>query len=527
METKKRQLSLFDIIDSKQEEEPLGISDGSYRLLIENANDLIFVSQDDSIKFYNQKFLKTLGYSREELAASSFIQFVHPDDRDMVREKFNQRMAGEDVPNVYSFRTLSKSRDVFWLEINAVLIQWKGKPASLNFIRDITEQTKLESQLLQAHKMEAIGTLAGGIAHDFNNLLMGIQGYTSLMLLDMASSHPHHARLKGIEEQIKSGSELTRQILGFARAGNYEVKVTDINEVVHKTTDMFGRTKKEISLHRNYQSDLWAAEVDRGQIEQVLLNLYVNAWQAMPAGGDLYLETSNIVLEEDFGRPFSVQTGRYVKISVSDTGVGMDEKTRERVFEPFFTTKGMGRGTGLGLASAYGIIKGHNGIIDVTSERGEGTTFTIYLPASEKRIEPDEPASGDIVKGQGTILLVDDEAVILDVNSEILEMLGYTALIARSGQEAVELYRSKSAEIDLVILDMIMPGMSGEETFEMLKSINPKVRTILSSGYSMNEKTKKIIERGVYDFLQKPFVMEDLSEKIESVLRNSEQGNRQ
>jgi PAS domain S-box-containing protein len=520
--TDQRVASLIDITDRKRAEESLRVSEERYRLLIENANDFIFVSQDGVIKFCNRKFTSTLGYSEEELKINSFVHFVHPDDRQMVLENQDRRLQGEDIPNVYSFRAVSKSGDVFSMEINAVLIQWEGRPATLNFIRDITEQTKLESQLIQAHKMEAIGTLAGGIAHDFNNLLMGIQGYASLILLDMNSSHPHYERLKGIEDQVRSGTDLTRQILGFARGGNYEVKTTDINEVLRKTSVMFGRTKKEISIHRKYQDNLWTVEVDRGQIEQVLLNLYVNAWQAMPAGGDLYLVTENVVLDEDFVRAYAVRFGRYVKITVTDTGIGMDERTRGRVFEPFFTTKEMGRGTGLGLASAYGIIKGHNGIIDVQSERGQGTTFTIYIPASSREVEKEEHSSGGIVKGRGTILLVDHAEVILDVSSEILGTLGYEVLVARSGWEAIECYGAKKANIDLVILDMIMPGLGGRETFDTLKAMNPDIRVILSSGYSINEKAKEIMERGAQAFLQKPFGIEEMSTKIKNILNGWE-----
>jgi signal transduction histidine kinase len=225
--------------------------------------------------------------------------------------------------------------------------------------------------------MESLGTLAGGIAHDFNNLLMGIQGRTSLMVMDKDYSHPDFEHLKGIEDYVKSAADLTRQLLGFARGGKYEVKPTDINEMIKKSSSMFGRTKKEIKIHEKYQKDVWTVEVDQGQIEQVLMNLYVNAWQAMPGGGELYIETENVTLNEDYVKPYQVEQGNYVKISITDTGVGMDEATRQRIFEPFFTTKEMGRGTGLGLASVYGIIKNHGGFINVYSEKGEGTTFNI------------------------------------------------------------------------------------------------------------------------------------------------------
>jgi CheY-like chemotaxis protein len=281
---------------------------------------------------------------------------------------------------------------------------------------------------------------------------------------------------------------------------------------------MFGRTKKEIMIHRKFEENLWTVEVDRGQIEQVFINLYVNAWQAMPGGGDLHLETANVTIDKGYVKPFFVKPGRYVKISVTDTGIGMDEKTKERIFEPFFTTKEMGRGTGLGLASVYGIVKGHNGIINVYSEKGHGATFTVYLPASEKEFVKEAQVAADVAKGEGTILLVDDEEMIIEVSRELLEVSGYRVFLAKSGREAIEIYKEKQGEIDVIILDMIMPGMGGGETFDVLKTTNPDVRVILSSGYSINGNAMEIMKRGCKAFIQKPFQMGDLSGKIRKAL---------
>jgi len=507
--------------ERKRAEEALQASEEKYRLLVQNSNDAIFIAQDGVIKFPNLKTEEMLGYSAAELVRIPFVNHIHPDDRDMVVEKHKRRLEGQKFPSTYSFRIRDKSGEELWVEINAVFIEWEGRPATLNMVRNITEKKKLEAQYLQAQKMEAVGTLAGGIAHDFNNLLMGIQGHTSLMLLDMSPTHPHHKMLRSIEEQVKSGADLTWQLLGFARGEKYEVKPTDLNAIIKKTSSMFGRTKKEISIHKSFQQDLWPVEADRGQIEQVLLNLYVNAWQAMPGGGNLFLETKNVILDENYVRPFDATAGNYVKISVTDTGVGMDEKTMKRIFEPFFTTKGMGRGTGLGLATVYGIVKAHGGFINIYSEKGHGATFNIYLPASEKKVEKEKKSSGQLLKGKEAILLVDDEEVVLNVSRMILEALGYKVFMARSGQEAIEVYKAKKEEIDLVILDMIMPGMGGENTFDLLKTINPNLKVILSSGYSLNGEATRIMEQGCQAFIQKPFSAKDLSQKIREALDGS------
>ncbi|MBA4418257.1 MAG: hypothetical protein C0392_10165 [Syntrophus sp. (in: bacteria)] len=508
-----------DNTERKLSEEALRESEEKYRLLIEHATDSIFIIQDGVIKFPNPKTEEKLGYTGKELEQMPFIDHVHSADKEMVLEKHRRRINGEETTSTYSCRIINRDGTELWGEVSSVVIDWQGKPASLVFIRDITEQKKLESQLFQAQKMEAIGTLAGGIAHDFNNLLMGIQGNASLLLYNLDPAHPHYEKLKQIQEHVMSGADLTKQLLGFARGGRYEAKPSDLNDIIKKSSTMFGRTKKEIAIHRKLRKDLWIAEIDPGQIEQVLLNLYVNAWQAMPLGGSLYIETNNIILDRHFTQQFDLKEGNYVKIVVTDTGVGMDEKTKERIFEPFFTTKEMGRGTGLGLASAYGIVKGHKGIINVYSAQDHGTTFSIYLPASEKEAQKNIFSSEEIIKkGTETILLVDDEEQILKVSSEILLALGYKILTARNGREAVDLYSIHNENIDLVVLDMIMPDMGGGETFAFLKMINPLVKAILSSGYSLNEQAKDIVEQGCKGFIQKPFTIQALSQKIREVL---------
>jgi two-component system cell cycle sensor histidine kinase/response regulator CckA len=510
-----------DISEQKRTEEALRESEEKYRLLVENAGDAIFIAQDEVIKFANPKTQQISGYSKEELAKMSFIYIIHPEDREMVIDRHRRRLTGEKLPGTYSFRIINRDNEELWVELNAVLINWEGKPATLNFLRDITAQKKLEAQLQQAQRMEAIGTLGGGVAHDFNNLLMGIQGRTSLMLMDKDSSHPDFEHLKGIEDYLNSAANLTKQLLGFARGGKYEVKPTDINEMIKKTSKMFGRTKKEIKIYGKYQKDVWTIEADQGQIEQVLMNLYVNAWQAMPGGGELYLQTENLTLDENYIKPFKIEPGKYVKISVTDTGVGMDEATRQRVFDPFFTTKEMGRGTGLGLASAYGIIKNHGGFINVYSKKGEGAAFEIYLPASASEVGGQKAeVSEDIMHGNETVLLVDDEDMIIDVGEKLLQKLGYEVLIAGSGKEATEIYEKNKDKIDMVILDMIMPDMSGGETFDRLREINPDIKVLLSSGYSINGQATQIIDRGCNGFIHKPFNMKQLSRKLREILDN-------
>ncbi len=296
------------------------------------------------------------------------------------------------------------------------------------------------------------------------------------------------------------------------------MKTVDLNDLIKTHNRIFGRTKKEVKVRGTYEKDLWAVDVDKSQIQQVLMNLYVNAWQAMPDGGELHIRTENIVLDENYTSPFNVEAGGYVKISVTDTGIGIDKEIQPRIFDPFFTTKDIGKGTGLGLASVYGIIKNHKGILNVYSEEGKGTTFNFHLPASDKEVVEEPKISETVLNGSGTILLVDDEDMIIEIGAEMLEKMGYEVLTAQSGKKAIDVYRKNRERIGLVVLDMIIPGMNGGETYDRLRKLNPDIKVLLSSGYSIDGEATKILERGCNGFIQKPFSMKQLSQKIREIL---------
>jgi two-component system cell cycle sensor histidine kinase/response regulator CckA len=515
----------------RQADKALQASEAKYRTIVEGLEEGYFeIDLDQNLTFFNDPLCKILGYSREELSGKNARFFTSPATIGKMGQIYRRLQKTGEPIRVTDYDAISKTGDSIALELTASLLQdSSGAPIGFRgVLRDVSERKeaeaesrKLEIQVRQAQKMESIGTLAGGIAHDFNNILMGIQGNASLMGLKTEPGHPNYEKIKNIETYVESGTELTRQLLGFARRGKYHAIATDVNDVISKSATMFGRTKKEIQIKMDLAPDIWTAEVDRGQIEQALLNLYVNAWQAMPHGGDLYLKTENVVLGAAFvnNKPYKVEPGDYIKITVTDTGIGIDRETRERIFEPFFTTKEMGRGTGLGLASVYGVIKNHGGYINVYSEIDQGTTFTVYLPASRKKIEKQiEKTVATVAMGTGTILLIDDEEMIIKVGKELLQELGYDVISARSGQEAIELYEKNAGKIDLVIMDMIMPGMGGGETFDRLKKINPEIKVLLSSGYSINGQASKILERGCEGFIQKPFNLIQLSDSIHKII---------
>lgn len=513
--------SARDITMRKKAEEELKRSEERFRDLAELLPETVYEADlSGRITFVNKAGLEQFGYTEEDVRGGLTVEdIVHPSDKGRLRENFLQVKAGR-MTGLNEYTVVRKDGTTFSGLARSSPVTRDGRVTGFRGVLvDITEKKNLEARLMHAQRMEAIGTLAGGVAHDFNNLLMGILGNVSLLLAGVEEGNPAYERLKSMEEYVRRGSELTKQLLGFARGGKYEVKTTDMAGFVQRSAEMFGRTKKDIRMHVKAVEGLHPVEVDRGQMDQVFLNLFVNAWQAMPEGGDIFISLENSVLGEDEVAPHGLRPGRYVKITVTDTGVGMPPEILSRVFEPFFTTKERGRGTGLGLASVYGIVKNHGGFILVDSEKDVGTSFTIYLPASDKTPEKEEKKDEGVEKGSGTVLLVDDEDMILSVGRGMLERLGYTVIAAQGGREGVRLFGENAGKIDLVILDMVMPEFSGRETFEAMRRQDPGVKVLLSSGYSLDGQARQLMDSGCNGFIQKPFTMAELSKKISEILK--------
>jgi len=502
--------------------------DEKYRTIIENIKEG-FLETDlaGNLTFFNKSICEILGYSSEELVGMNSRQYTDSENSKRFNEIMDEVRRTGDPTQGKGLEVIRKNGDTRAIEFSVYLIKDdKSKPVGFRgVVRDVTEifkaereKRKLEKRLQHSQKMEAVGSLAGGIAHDFNNVLMGMQGNASLMLFDIDETHPHYRKIKNIERYVENGSSLTRQLLGFSRGGGYEIRVTDLNKLIKRTSSMFGRAKKEIKIHSKFLKKIWAVEVNQGQMEMVFLNLYINALHAMPEGGDLHLLSENVVIDESSAGNLRLKQGEYVKVAVVDTGTGMDKDIQGKIFDPFFTTKEKGRGTGLGLASASEVIKNHGGLIDFYSEKSKGSTFNIYLPASDKKVIQEKELALKILKGTETILLVDDEEMIIEVNQEILKALGYNPMIARSGTKAIEIYKNNIDKINMVIMDMIIPGMSGKEAYDGLKKIDPEIKVLLSSGYSISGQAAEILEQGCNGFIQKPFKLRELSVKIREVL---------
>ncbi len=426
--------------------------------------------------------------------------------------------SGEVVGYMHVFRDISPIKAIMSdLEISRNNLAEKN----IELANTLKELKSTQKQLLHAQKMESMGTLAGGIAHDFNNLLSGILGYASLLKIKIEPDCTTYKYADTIEQSAVKASRLTQQLLAFSRGGKYQSQVVNINKAIEETLHLLERTiDKKIQIEQSLASDLWTVEADPSQIEQVLMNLGINARDAMPTGGKLTVTTENVHLSGNSNIGYIEATeGNYVKISISDTGKGIPEEIQSKIFDPFFSTKEKGKGTGLGLAVVYGIVKNHGGHINVKSSPADGTTFEIFIPMSDKA----EEMTGVVMEskvpgGRETILLVDDEEVLRNLGHEILTNKGYTVFLASNGLEAIQWYEKQEGNIDLVILDMIMPKMDGVETYKHLKAMNSSLKILISSGYSHDSPSHTDFQNGIEGFVQKPYKIDALTKKVREIL---------
>ena len=487
-----------------------------------NAIDDVITIQDTEMRVrrMNRKAVQVLNYGKEEALGKHCYELFQGTSGPCPGCPKSQTMQKQAASTAeIEYPRLGKTFLVKTAPIFSDNGTFKG---IVHLARDITEQKKIEAQYRQAQKMEAVGTLAGGIAHDFSNLLQVVQGYAELILGDRNKEDPDYSQLQVIMHEAIKGGELVQQLLTFSRKVESRLRPVALNHKVEQIRKLLSRTiPKMIEVELCLAGDLGVVYADPAQIEQILLNLAVNARDAMPEGGRLIIETENVLIDEDYCNTHpGAKPGNYVLLGISDSGQGMDRKALQHIFEPFYTTKEIGRGTGLGLAMVYGIVKSHNGYITCDSEPGEGTTFKIYLPVIEQKREDVELDESEVaIKGGAeTILLVDDDESIRNFGKELLGKYGYTVLTAVDGENALDIYEREKEHIDLVVLDLMMPGMGGRRCLEALLNMNPQIRIIIASGYSPNLQTKEIIEAKAKSYIQKPYGIKKMLEEVREVL---------
>ena len=519
-----------EIAERRKAEDAIRRSEEQYRLVVENANEGINIAQDGVFRLVNPKIADFLGYSQEELISKHFIDFIHPEDRQMVVNRHRQRMMGEAVPNTYTFRIIDKEGKTKWLEINAVKIIWEGRPATLNFLADITgrirmekDRKKMEAQLFQTQKIEALGTFAGGIAHDLNNILYPIIINIEMLLADTEEGSDIHNTLKQILGAAYRQRDLVKQILAFSRRSEQKMSPVRVGHLLQETLSLLRSSlPSTIELHSHMDAGPDTVMGDSTQIQQIILNLSKNAAESLEAQkGVIEVGLTRARLEPP--QPFQdLKPGDYLKITVRDNGRGIPPDTIDRLFEPFFTTKEVGKGIGMGLPVAHGIAKKLGGSISVESEPGKGSLFTVYLPAAEDqpRAEPDSGQEPLKPGEKHAILLVDDEQIILSSMQRVLERSGYAVVPARSGQEALELFEENPQRFQLVITDLTMPGIDGRELVKRIMATRPGTPVILSTGYGDVITEQEAKSLGFRHMLFKPPNTGELRSVIHRVLED-------
>jgi PAS domain S-box-containing protein len=495
-------------------------SERNYREIFNTSSDAIFIhdATTGDILDVNDRTMEIFGFSREELEATSF-EILIPGIQPYTLEKAQAylKKTVSEGPQIFEWQFRRKDGDNIWVEVSLHLTEIGGQKRILALVRDIDNRKRMEEQLLQAEKLHAVGTLAGGVAHDFNNQLTGIIGWTDLIRDRITDDPDLETATTNILTSAKRASDLTAQLLAFARKGKFESKPLDVHVLIREVTDLLTHTiDKQITIETRLEAETPFITGDPSQLRNALLNLGVNARDAMPQGGRLVFATRNLdlVKEQELCRRRVVEPGPFVEISVTDSGEGMDEETLKSIFEPFFTTKKATKGTGLGLAAVYGTINNHQGCIDVTSVPGAGSTFRVFLPLGRK---PETPAKVENLSrdlGSGRLLVIDDEEILVQTVTAILRKDGYETIACTDSREGIERYRQSPGEFDMVLLDMIMPGMNGPQVFHALKEINPGVAVLLMSGATANHEVQDLVDAGAHGFLAKPFHPKDLSQAI-------------
>jgi PAS domain S-box-containing protein len=507
--------SMLDITSRKRAEEQVA---GIFHM---TPALLCMVRADGTLEKVNREWTRVLGYSEAEIISMGYENLIHPDDLEATHAEIARPFQGE--PRTFTNRYRCKDGTYRSFEWNATPVP-DGMLCACG--TDITERkrteeerARLEEQLQHARKMEAIGTLAGGVAHDFNNILCGV--LTGLSVLEAELGERADSYKNDIADMIvlvRRGADLAKQLLGIGRRGRYDVRPLDLADVVTETSAMFGRTRRDIAIGCEFPPQLHAVLMDRAQLEQVLFNLFLNAGQAMPEGGQLTITADESWLTEAQASSQGVKAGNFVRFVVADTGVGMDSAIQARIFEPFFTTKTKGQSSGLGLASVYGIIRNHGGIITVASEPGKGAAFTILLPATDMPVVAKVLPGAVARASTGTILVVDDEEQLLRFSARLLRTMGYDVLTASGGREAIEMVREQGDLFSLVILDLTMPDLSGAETYDAIREVAPELKVLLASGFTVEGQAQELLARGCNDFIQKPFDVATLSAKLRTLL---------